>query len=227
MAITFAKLLTPEYSTTTDATSFTTPSWTRTSGRVYVATVSTRNAAGDPAIPTGSGSSITWTQINTSLRSSASMRETCFVGPATDSGSGTFTADFVAESQGSITIMIDEYTGVDTSSPIVQSNIANGGAATAMTLTLSAGITAGNATAGSVQQNNNDPTITVVGSGYTRLSEEGIGTPGHGSVSEARADGNTVVDFNTSTNTWALVGFELRAASAGGTGVAVVLLGGL
>lgn len=214
-----------EFTGTTDGTSYATGSWTPVDGKVYVVTVASRNTAGDPLVPTLSGNGITWNSDGTNgsiSRSGASLRLTKFVGVASGSSAGALTASF-GESTGSVVILIDECTNVDTSSPVVQWKAVAGASGVAVTGTFAASVDAANAVHASMSQNSGDETLIIEGSGFTRLGDNVITSPGQVSVSEY--DPSSASDtFNftpNSTNQWNLIGIELRKASGGGGGQTV------
>jgi hypothetical protein len=209
---------------TADATSFTTAaSLTPSTNTLYLATVRNSRAAG-PATPTLSGGGgLTWVQVATVTEPGGSERITVFRAMKSSGlTSGTLTADFGGVTQTGFAIVVDEFTGTDTTGSdgagaIVQSATGSGSAVTSSSVTLAAfGDATNNAAFGAVSIIATD-SISAEG-GYTRLSNLNHATPNRAVATEWKVGQDTSVTFSWTTSAaYDSIAVEIKAAAAGNT----------
>jgi hypothetical protein len=215
--------------TGSNATSYATPSYTPTSGRLLIASVVNVNNLGTPpATPTASGNGLTWSQVDTYLPDSAgtSTRITVFVALTGGSPSaGAFTADFGGETQLGCNIIVDEVGGdVDVSGTAldaivqsVQGTVAGSG--TSESIALAALSDANNASYGVFNIQLNE--AMTAGSGYTITAQGGNAGPNMHTAAEYQVPGSTTVDISWTTSA-AKGGIALEIKVAAGGNVTLV-----
>lgn len=166
------------------ASSITTASISPTANKLILVSVYNQNNTTSTApTPTVSGASMTWTQVTTKADDNAGTgghyaRVTVFRALSASPGSGTLTIDCTSTQDG-IHYSIDEFTNTKTSGTngadaIAQSTSNGGTTGTSLTVTLSAFSDSNNATYGAFGINAS--TASTVGSGFTSLSTNGVGT---------------------------------------------------
>jgi len=201
-----------------------TPSFTPSANKLQFLTVVSRTGiTADPNQPTASGASITWVVEKSVVydnTSSSRRRLTVFRGLVASPTSGDITVDFGGQTQTSILISLDEFTGMDTtgtngSGAIVQSvsNFDASATVNTLTVTLAAFSDTNNATWGSFGSSNSD-TLNV-GSGFTSISEFGSSDLNIHALMEFKATNDTTVDMSATTN-----------QELGGIGIEIKIAGG-
>lgn len=174
---------------------------------ITVTVVNARN--GQPAtLPTISGASMTWTQVNTVTANTNSWRGTIFRGLSASPGSGALTISFGGTSQDAgILWYVNEFSGTKTTGTngadaIVQSatNVATG-TNSGITVTLSAFGNSNNAAYGYCATQGSSPTV---GSGFTLISTQT--SVSVRSINEFKNSQDTTVDFS-----WGSVGTQGHA----------------
>lgn len=218
--ITFANLGTsanPDINSSTDATSYANSSWTPPTTGLILLFVSSANAAGAGVVPTVSGNSITWVEIET-VAFSTSRRLTLFAAVATGSTTGATTISF-SETQSHVVGLFSHAEGVDTSSgalaAFVQADNATGASGTTATVVLAAGSNAANrAIAGT--HNGANATITPRAN-WTELDDLAGASTGRTAETQYRGDAfETTATSTWGTSTvWAIIAGELKAAEGG------------
>lgn len=205
----------------TDATSYTTASFTITSGRPVLIGVITAEATVS-TIPTiaasGHGSTHTWAQESTQETDGGTTRrrETVFSALPTSTGADTITIDCGANTQLAFSVHVIEFTGANTSD-IVRQAVTNRGSATGTVTVTLAALTAGNATIGFFVINGS--TALVAGSGFTDIANNSDTTADAPTrhMTEFLATDDTTVDASISGATarrWVGTALELNAAAA-------------
>ena len=205
-------------------------SYSPTADRLLIATVANYNNLGtDPAIPTGSGNGLTWSQVTTYLPDSTgtSVRLTIFVALTGSSPSaGVFTADFGAESQLGCNIIVDEVGGdVDVSGTALDAIIQSvtgtvAGSGTSESITLATLGNANNASYGVFHMQLNE--AMTAGSGYTITSQGGNAGPNSHMAAEYQVPGSTTVDISWTTSA-AKGGIALEIKVASGPTVTTLI----
>ena len=172
------------------------------------------------ATPTLSGNGLTWVQVDQAT--DGNSRTTLFRAMGASPSSGAVTISHGGTSQDSVSWIIVEHDGTDTtgtngSGAVVQSAHTNGLVATSITMTLASGIGSGNAVAAAASVASNSDTQTP-GSGYTKLGETTSTTEGN-FAHEWAASGTTTPSFSSASNTdrWGIA-VEIKAAGGGGGG---------
>lgn len=200
--------------------------------KVYLVAVNSRTGIStDPNVPTLSGWGITWNQIATAqhdIAGSSRKRITLFWGYNASPSSGTLTADFGGQTQTDMGIVVDEITGADTTSPIVQSTTATDDTITVSTLTATLGAFADtdNATYSAGGIGSVGSTFTP-GTGFATVSDLGTGTSNRLST-QFKNTNDTSVDMSWSANEEiGIIAVEIGVAGSGTTvtpGVATLTL---
>lgn len=199
-------------------TSYTTASISPTSGSpVFIAIDIKNGASTDPTVSSVSGCGLTWTDVGSSSpwdSTSGSRRQLhVWKGLGTPS-SGTITIT-TGETDSTCSWSVDEFSGVDTTSPVVQSNHnENGDVGSSVTVTLSAFSSASNGTYGGFGHWNN-VTMSADG-GHTVLVTQGTYDPGIAVEYNPGNDTSVVGSFSGAANIGG-VAIELAAATAGGS----------
>ncbi len=139
----------PDFQSSTDTTSYTSPSWTPPTEGLIVSFIWGGRSGGGADVPTVSGNSITWTVIKSLDWSSGSTGRTLHLVGANASGatSGVTTINWGANTQIGTVVSFFQATGVDLSGGVpaafIQSGTANG-TATSGSITLNAAASSGN-----------------------------------------------------------------------------------
>jgi len=170
-----------------------------------------------PQKPTVSGLSFSFTEINT--RVETYDRITSWWAPTGGSpGSGTITFDTTGQDQENFSWIIDQVTGSDTSTPIVQNVAADGGDAsgTSLSITLAAFSDVNNGTYGAFGGSNDTGNCTP-GSGFAELADITHTDAGYGiRATEWRNDNDTSVDITYSASVRREgIAMEIKVAAAG------------
>ena len=201
--------------TAQQVTSVTTSSVSPASGSVVLIWVSQTAGAGT-STPTATGLGTSWTLVDTSVRSPPGPRRLSVLRGAPTT-SGTLTLNLGGPTENVIWSVV-EHTGVDTSSPIVQTatSAANIFETSALATLSSAGQT-GSATTGAIFTGGAE--AMTPGSGFTQLSQQSRGVSTTGSfwmLTEFKSSFDSTVDASWNTPVhWLALGVELRAG--GGT----------
>lgn len=168
------------------------------------------------ATPTATGNSLTWVQVTQVALGNS--RGTLLRAMGASPSSGVVTIDFGATSQDSVSWIVIDYSGTDTSGTngsgaIVQSATnTDGVGGTSLTITLGAGIGSGNATAAAVAHATNE--AETAGGSYSKLGETGTASEGDW-AHEWNVNGTTTpsMSWATSNVSWG-VAVEILAAGA-------------
>lgn len=218
MAITAVNVVNDDDSA--NASVYTTPSWTPVANRLYILAIATSGTFRTVSSFTD-GTGLAWVLIATTGAFNTSFNISLYRAmKASGLGAGT-TAVTISGNASRGHIVITEFQGVDTSGTdgsgaVVQSNTGIlGGAGTALSITLGAGIGAGNATMGNIATNLAVDTGIAPGSGYTELQDKHITLPAsetQETETEWRSDGNTVVDWTHTSSTSGGVAVEVRVS---------------
>lgn len=207
-------------------TSFNTASITANANELYLISINSRSFTGAlPVVPVVTGGGLgTWTQVNTIQYDTGGpslKRGSVFYALSASPGAGAVVnISFGTDSQTDVVWTIERFTGVDTTTPIVQSVTAKDetGSATSITATLAAFGSVNNATYGAFV--NVAPTNGVTpsaGSGFTALNNQSdalINT-----ISQFKSTNDTSVDGTLSGASFELgmIALEIKAASTSNT----------
>lgn len=210
------------FQSSTDATSYTTASITPTSNYLILASV-TSSKSGTPNTPTLSGNGLTWVQFDQVAYDTVGTQRTTtfFRAMGSSPSSGAVTADFGGNTQTACVIVIDQFSGVDTSGTngsgaIVQSVTGTEYALDTLTINLAAFSSANNATYG-VASNGDSGNFTA-GTGFTQVGATGSTTPLINTMSQFRNDNDTSVTF-LGTALWTMGGIAVEIKAAATTSV--------
>lgn len=218
MAITAANVVNDDDST--NASSYTTPSWTPVANRLYILAIATSGTFRTVSSFTD-GTGLTWVLIATTGAFNTSYNISLYRAMKS-SGLGAGTTQVTLS--GSVSrghIVITEFQGVDTggtdgSAAVVQSNTGiRTTSGTTLSITLASGIGTGNATMGNIATNLAVDTGIAPGSGYTELQDKHITTPAsetQETETEWRSDGNTVVNWTHTSSISGGVAVEIKIA---------------
>ena len=193
----------------------TTAAFTTVTGRLYVMWVSGVESGTPAAITSVSSHSMTWTLQAQAGSGANDCRIWCYYGiEAGAGGSDTMVVTNSATWDFGGRVLIDEFTGIDTAAPVVQSAVATSAAATTLTATLAAFGSANNATAGGFMHSVGSAGNGTVGSGFTELGDLSSATTyPHSLYSEYKSSNDTSVDASWSASqTCACIGIEIKAA---------------
>ena len=174
------------------------------SDALILAVVSHLRSGLTPTTPTLSGNGLTWVQIGDS-QLETDYRVTLFRAMGSSPSAGAVTADFGGESQSSITMVIDEFTGVDTSGTngsgaTVQSAGSSAPNGVSIIVTLSSfADAANNAAYGCFGLRSAGATITQ-GTGFSLLGNATDGSNNSQAASEFRVGEDTSVDWTWDTS---------------------------
>jgi len=184
----------------TDASSYSTASWTPTAGDLLLAFVSSTFSGGTPNTPTVSGNGLTWSQAATYAHDTSGTegRLTLLVAVATSPTAGVTTASFGGQTQLSGQMHIIAVAGADTS----------GGALAAIVQTVTGAVNA-SATSGSLTYAALGNTSNGIVSAFWHQANETT-TPGTGDT-ELADTGQAGPSGNMETQ------YETNATAAGGT----------
>lgn len=199
--------------------SFNTASITVAANRLYVVSVESFLNSGAVNTPTISGASQTWDQIGTQLQSN-NLRVTLFKCMPSSGASGALTIAHGGQTQIACSWSVNEFTGAKTSGSngadaIVQ-NVGNSGSGSQSggTVTLAAFANASNAAYGSslFQQGNSQ----TAGSGFSLLSQTGVGTQSFHTEFEATQDTTVDWTWSSASGQWAAMAIEIAIGSSPG-----------
>lgn len=202
-----------------NATSYATGSWTPTASRLAICCVQSE-LSGAPAEPTISGNGLTWTKADgyQDDTSGTQSRITVFVALTGGSPSaGAVTADFGAETELGGNVIVDEVSGADVSgtalNAIVQTKTGStSGSGTSESISLTNGITAGNASYGVFHHQADEG--SSVGSGYSALGDGHHAGPASALFTEYKAAGAQTVDASWTTSSLkGGIALEIKAAA--------------
>ena len=193
----------------TTGTSFTSASITPLANTTVFLAVATRMPGGTAAnaLVSVSGCNLTWTKIADQIYSADSHRRiNLWKGTGTAPSAGTVTGSFSGQSQSNINWCIVEFSGVNPQGNVVQSasTYAN---ATSVTATLGAFAKVANATVGAFGYSAGSETV---GSGFTMVSDTGLGDQ-TGCCIEFKNTNDTTVDLSNSSTEMGVIATELNA----------------
>lgn len=205
--------------TGSSASSFNTASITPGANNLILLTV----VSGDistPNVPTATGNSLTWVQVNTQGYGSGSGARVVTVLRAMGASptNGVVTISFAGQSQAECRWSVDQFTGTDVSGTngsgaIVQSQV-NSATASSLTVTLSALGNANNASFGAFGGDGENG--AAKGTNYTLLATNGNGANLLHMLTEYRAPGDTTPNWSPGASSiTAGIGIEIKAASTG------------
>lgn len=215
-----------------------TGSYTPTANRLVLAAVASRTGiTADPNIPTLTGNSLTWVQVATVVydnTSSSRRRITVFRALGASPSTGTLAFDFGGQNQTNVVMLVDEFSGIDTSGTngsgaIVQSatnfDNATGTPVSTLTVTLGAFGSANNATYGAFGNGVATDTATA-GSGFSKISEDNSGGTTIRETSEFKNSNDTSVDMSWSNvSELGGIAIEIKAAAVVSTVKLLALMG--
>lgn len=214
-AIAFTDLNTPEIASSTDATSYTSASWTPASALIIAFVGSVNTASPPPNQPTMSGNGITWTAIDTSLTSDSKTRITMFAANGAGASAGVTTVSFGAQTQRDCQVSFLQVDGSDVANGVVQTIVqhptSTATAATSLSITLSAASNSNNRpVAGFVNSNTGDVTPRTNWTEYFDAT-----TDAHNLDSQYRSDAfdTTASASNGISGFWAGIAAEIKAPS--------------
>lgn len=168
---------------------------------LLLAVTSRTNITTNPNAPTVTGLGLTWTQTNTILYDSTSTsRKLLTVYQALGSpSSGAITMDFAGQVQTDVQWSLDQFIGVNTTTPIVQSATNKDETVTTntLTVTLSSFASGSNMPYGAIAADNTGG-LSSIGAGFLYLSDESSGSMNM--VAEYKTTSNTTVTATFATN---------------------------
>ncbi len=169
-------------------TSVTTASISPAPNSVIIAAVGGRNPSGGANVtPTLSGAGLTWTLIGSALDGSGGSRSVVMFYAITGAspGSGALTFSYGSTSEQNFMWSVDQFSGANLSSPIVQQASVTPATGTTSGVTVKlAALASGDASYGFVRQNNGSVAVSP-GSGFTQLSNVNNVSTGTGSAETA------------------------------------------
>lgn len=198
------------------ATSHATASVTPAANKLILLAV-TSGATPATTVPTATGCSLTWVQVATQQQGASNQRVTVLRALGAAPTTGAITIDFAGVANNCAWKVIEfdgaNISGTNGSGAIVQSNSANGGSSP-LTVTLGAGVTAGNITFGIGAANSSSVTLTA-GTDFTFIGNRpALTTPSSTTGVEWSSIGANPVAITTSGSpNWAIIGIELKAAT--------------
>lgn len=215
--------------TGTSATSgptITSASTTLNANRLGLLTVCSvdNTSTSDPTI--GGTMSATWVQVGSVITIGSFLNLWTYRAMEGSNQTGTVSADFGADSQFAMTLILDEFDGVDTggtsgSAAVVQSTTGSATSGTALSATLASFADATNNVAYGIGVSGivaGPPTLTP-GTGFTELDEQqanGPSTADCGHATEWKTGEDTSVDMTSDTDTeWAFRAIEIAIAPGG------------
>jgi len=217
MAIGTPTLLTAGSDTGNSAASYSTASITPAANEVVVLYVLVTIGSGTAGTITPTHPSITFSSAHQSRTFNGTLRRLeMFTGVASASPSaGVITLTPSAATQTGVLWVVQQWTGVDTTSPVVQSN-AGSGTGTTLSTTLSAFASAANATAAGGGNDAAGSGTWTAGTNFTLLGNpSAMSTPSTRIAGEYQLANDTSPDLTNSTSTtWGFIAAELRAATA-------------
>ena len=216
MAIAFGAGLGSPY-TNTDLNSYAFTTTTPTTGRLAVLFVGATGAASTtPTRPTPSGLGFTWTFVAETIDTAGTVRAIVGMWTGVGTGSGTtLTVDFGGITHTGCAYSLAEYTGANTTTPIVQSGVGSGGTGTGL-VTLGAAPTS-LAVVGGFHHLTNEAVTAGTSFTLANVSRNGA-TPSIGFGAEYQLANDQTIDmtWTTTSTKWRGVGAELAVAAAGG-----------
>lgn len=201
------------------ASSQNTASVTLTAGRLYLLSVTTRTASGDPNHATATSTGATWVEVNSNNYDNAgSQKRTTVLRTMVGSNqTGVIAIDFASQTQSDIVWTLDEFTGMDTtgtngSGAVVQSVVNQDRAgATTLTATLAAFGSVANATWGVCSVGSGTSTTTA-GTGFSKVSENATASNLR-LMTQFRNDNDTTVNFTSGTSAeLSVIAVEIKMA---------------
>ena len=203
---------------TTDATSYDTASITPTANVLQLLAVTSRTATADIVVPTVTGNSLTWVEVNKVPVSGNNRSVTVFRSMGASPTTGVATIDFGAQTQTSAIWSVIECSGVDTSGTngsgaIVQSDPEDaGGAGTSYSNSLAAFGSSSNAGYGAVMHLANE--ATTPGTDWTELDDDATAENTYAFQTQWKINDNVVTASWASSVFYQDVVVEIKAASA-------------
>lgn len=185
---------------------------------ILVSLVIENTSSTNPTDPSLSGNGITWTLVNSSLYdSSSTSRRKVFVfkGLSASPSSGAISIT-LGEAEAGVLWSVDQFIGVNTSSPVVQSghNEDESTSVSSITVTLSAFAKSSNMGFGAFGDATGSLTHTA-GSGFTKYGDVNASSPGIGLFTEANSLNDNTVDGSLSANDFiGAVALEINAATS-------------
>lgn len=222
MAIAFSNLgssANPDLNNSSNATSYSTASWTPDTSGLVIVFVHARGASVGAAVaPTVSGNSLTWTQIASVIRSAD--RLTLFAANLSGATSGTTTFDFGSDGQLNCTAAFMRATGVDLSGGVaaafVQSPTNNSNTITASVTLSSAGSSDNRPVAGFWHDKNEGAAPRTDWTEFDQLNGTGPTRVLETQVREGAFETTASVTWDNA-GSWAAIAAELKAAASGST----------
>ena len=216
----------PDINSGADASSYSTiacspgPCWTPpTSGLIIVFVYS--RIANPGNVPTVSGNSLTWTQIDTVVADpGSSHRITLFGANASGSTQGQTTIDFAGQTQLDAMASFFQATGVDLSGGVAAAFVQtpdNNGTGTSGTVTLAAAGNSGNRPIAAFTHQENE--VTTPDGAWTEVDDFNGGGPLRGFNTQWDTDGfqNASADWSPTSVPWVGMAAELKMESTGAT----------
>lgn len=202
----------------TDATSFTTTaSITPSANALVLCYIDSTEGVAPSTTPTVSGNGLTWVLVNNRIQGGG--HDFVFRAMGASPSSGQVTVDFGATTKTSCTVIVDQFTGVDTSGTngsgaVVQSAVNSAATGTSLTVTLAAfGDSTNNVAYGGHAHAANE--AVNVGTGFTELGEATGASPNRGTQTEWKIGEDTSVDASWTSSAANLgIALEIKAASA-------------
>ena len=188
----------------TDATTYTTASFTPKPGHTYLVSVAvTGTAIGTVSL---SGNGITWTNEISQLHGTV-RRNTLLYGVA--NGASTTGAITITCTTTSLRCywIISEVSGTRTSDPIEASSSTSGGPTTSGSIALAAFSHAANASFGAIYCSSNTGENVVPGTGFTEIEESASSEPGTLENEWQLADDDP--DWTFTSSNWAAIGAQI------------------
>lgn len=199
-------------------TTSTTASITPTANNLLLLSVTSRtNITANPNAPIVTGNGLTWTQIvsilwdsTSSSRKLLTMYQALGAAPTT----GTVSMSFALQAQTDVNWSIDQFSGINTTTPIVQSASNKDETVTSntLTVTLAAFASGSNAAYGAITADNISG-VTSIGAGFTQLSK--TASTNLEMVAEYQPTSSTTVTATFATNAM-LGGVAVEIAAATG-----------
>lgn len=216
----------PDMNSTSDASSFSTESWTPpTSGLILACVFSRAVTASENTLPTISGNNITWTQIET-LAGASDTRVTLFGANASGSSAGATTIDFAGAVQRHRNVSFASVAGADLSGGVLAAIVqkpTNSGTGTTATVSLSAAGNANNRPYMCTRTNQNE--VIDPRENWTELDDMS-NTTLVSTETQYRADAfETTATSTWATSTgWLAIAVEIKAAAAGRRPAAPIIM---
>src|SRR3989344_4439836 len=218
-AISFTDDDTPDINSTTDATSFTSTSWTPPSSGLIILFVFSRGGAGNN-VPTVTGNSITWTQI-ANYKVGTFRAITLFGANASGSSSGSITLDYAGNTQTTQAVSVFYATGVDLSGGVAaafvqtQTNTGTCSGTDCATVTLNAAGNSNNRPIAAFAHDVNE--ATAPRTNWTEADDLALGTPARAFETQYRGDAfeTTASSTITTSSVWMGMAAEIKFDSGG------------